>query len=293
MLVKRNIFGTQLFFTTTQTMMLPTARPDLDKHIKILAIIPFRTNITKQLYNDRLYGPFLGGLGWRQGMTVTLHNRVPFTTTEVRRRRVELQCGMLTNPWQIPSPVWVLAPGYRLTVGCTDGPDRMLSAPFAGGCSSTRRDISPQTRRWAPSSVKWKAWATPTSTEARGSGTSPTTSSPPRLVGRRVCWSQLGPVGEAGMLNLFVTGPLIGQRFACRLLRVTVTAVDGTAVNVGQTKRQRNHESNCPRESTSGWLRLPWWRGFAARMNSRPPAEPEDIRLWVQGSPDAVWCQLW
>lgn len=92
----------------------------------------------------------------------------------------------LTNP----IPAWVLAPGSRLPVGCTDGPDRMLSAPFAGGCSSTKKDTSPRTRRWAPSSAKWKAWATPTSTEARGSGTSQTMSSPPRLVGQSVRWSK-------------------------------------------------------------------------------------------------------
>lgn len=63
--------------------------------------------------------------------------------------------------------------------------------------------------------------------------------------GRWVCFGQLGPVGEARTLNVFVTRPLIGQRFARRLLRVTVTTGDGTAVNLGQTKRQRNHESNC------------------------------------------------
>lgn len=68
------------------------------------------------------------------------------------------------------------------------------------------------------------------------------------LVSRSDGRSQLGSLCEAGTLNGFVTRPLIGQRFACRLLRVTVTAVDGTAVNLGQTKRQRNHESNCPRE---------------------------------------------
>lgn len=60
--------------------MLPAARPDLDKHIKILAVI--------SCSSDK----------WRVGVTVTLHNRVLFTSTEVRHRRVELQCGVLTNP---------------------------------------------------------------------------------------------------------------------------------------------------------------------------------------------------
>lgn len=62
----------------------------------------------------------------------------------------------------------------------------------------------------------------------------------------------LGPFGEAGTWNVFVTRRLIGQSFACRLLRVTATAADGTAVNLGQTQRQRNHESSCRCESPSG-----------------------------------------
>lgn len=105
---------------------------------------------------------------------------------------------------RIPPPVRVLAPGDSLTVGCTvvvDGPDRMLSSHFTGGCSSTRRGTSPLTRPWAPSSAKWKAWATPTSTEARGFGTSPITSSPPRSVGR---WVGLFRSARACRLDLNV-----------------------------------------------------------------------------------------
>ena len=58
-----------------------------------------------------------------------------------------------------------------------DGPDRMLSVSRAGGCSSTRRATSPRTRRSAPSSARWREWATPTWTDPRGCGTWPTTSS--------------------------------------------------------------------------------------------------------------------
>lgn len=59
---------------------------------------------------------------------------------------------------------------------------RDASLPSSGGCSSMRRDTSPQTRRWAPSSAKWKGWATPTSTALRGSGMWLTTSFHRRLV---------------------------------------------------------------------------------------------------------------
>lgn len=61
-------------------------------------------------------------------------------------------------------------------------PDRMLSVSHAGGFSSTRKATSPQTQPSAPSSLKWKEWATPTWMEARECGMCQTTSSLRRFV---------------------------------------------------------------------------------------------------------------
>lgn len=63
-----------------------------------------------------------------------------------------------------------------------DKPDKMLAVSCTGGCSSTRKAISPQTQQSALSSPKWKEWATPMWMEMRVSGTWPTTSSHRRLV---------------------------------------------------------------------------------------------------------------
>lgn len=142
-------------------------------------------------------------------MTVTFHSHDPFTSS------VRCAAGMwncYAGCWQIrytcPCP-WVLLDGWlpwewrrnvskRLT-GCslTSFFVFLLFCFFTGGCSSTRKDTSPQTRRWAPSTAKWKEWVTPTWTEAKGSGMSPTTSSLLRLV----C-GQLGPSRDAGTLTV-------------------------------------------------------------------------------------------
>lgn len=70
----------------------------------------------------------------------------------------------------------------------------MLSVLFTDGCSSTRKVTNPQTRQSAPSSVKWKEWATPMWMEPRESGMWPITSSLRRLVtglaeGPKACWN--------------------------------------------------------------------------------------------------------
>lgn len=180
------------------------------------------------------------------GVTVTLHNRVSFTTSEVRRQPVELECRILTSPIPCMSPrswlqsssrlhrgrwrvwqdalclfrrwVFIYEKGYQST-------DTAVSSVFSKMKGVGYTNVNGSERVWDVADYVF-----------------------PSQVGWSVCFGQLGPVGEARTLNVFVTRPLIGQRFACRLLRVTVTAGDGTAVNLGQTQRQRNHESNCPRE---------------------------------------------
>ncbi len=79
--------------------------------------------------------------------------------------------------------LWGWLAGWTAAVGVWGAawPDIMTSVLLTGGCSSTRKATSPQTRQWAPSSAKWKEWATPTWTEQRESGMWPTTSSLHRL----------------------------------------------------------------------------------------------------------------
>lgn len=74
----------------------------------------------------------------------------------------------------------------------------------SGGCSSMRKDTSPQTQRWAPSSAKWKEWVIPTWTELRESGMWPTTFSLHRLV-----TGQCKPLKHAETLNVFTAPDLL------------------------------------------------------------------------------------
>lgn len=137
---------------------------------------------------------------------------------------------------------------------------------FTGGCSSTRKDTSPQTRRWAPSTPKWKEWVTPTWTEAKGSGMLPTTSSLHRLVR-----SQLGPSRDAGTLAVFVTWLLIGQYFVSHLLQV-----------IDRCWRDCGKFGSDP-TSTKAWIKLPVWINI--RLTQTGMMEElccqNEARLWL------------
>lgn len=79
---------------------------------------------------------------------------------------------------------------YHLAQGGAGGSEVLtgLTPPFfqslshAGGCSSMRKATSPQIQPSAPSSPRWKEWATPMWMGGRVSGMWPTMSSHRRLV---------------------------------------------------------------------------------------------------------------
>lgn len=98
---------------------------------------------------------------------------------------------------------------------CANRSDTMHSLPLTGGCSSMRKDTSPQTQQWALCSAKWKEWATLMWMEPRGSGMWPTTCSLHRLVTGQ-------SFSHAGTISVFMTWFQIVQWFPSQIADITI-----------------------------------------------------------------------